>query len=136
MTSVHTTRREAIATALRTTFADMPTGWVVYAQQQDVVSLPCVVVAPRDPYRVPLAFADATGAQREQTNLFVGMYVRRDAGNTATDVFDEAGDRVLAAFALVQAAGHSVGWESIDAPAGDQVAGVDILMSTVDIEVV
>jgi hypothetical protein len=134
VTSLAITKRQAIATALKTEFADMPGGWSVYPSQQDTVSLPCVVVGARDPYRQPLTFADAEdGRQREQLNLFIGLYHRRDTGNTALDIFDEACDRVLAALASVT---YSCGWDSFTPPGGLEVDGVPALGSSVDIEVV
>lgn len=46
--------REAVATALTDV---VPTGWVVYAKPPSAPSTPCVVVGPRNPYRVQETFA-------------------------------------------------------------------------------
>lgn len=132
MTSAATLKREAIATELRTALADLPGGWSAYASQRDVVSLPCVVVGARDPYREPLAFrSDATGRQAERLNLWVGIFVRRDAGNEALDIIDEAFERVLEALDAVD---FSCAWSSLSEPAGQEVAGAQVISASVDVE--
>lgn len=133
MTSLSTTKREAIATALRTQFADMPGGWAVFASQRDTVSLPCVVIGARDPYREPLTLKDSSGVQKERLNLFAGVFIRRDAGNEALDLFDEACDRVLAA---LHAVSYPCGWGSFSAPGGLDVDGTPALAASLDFEVV
>lgn len=136
MTSAAITKREAIATAMRTTFADLPGAWTIYAAPTDIKSLPAVVLSPRSPYRSPTTFLinPSTGAVNEQLNLTANLFIRRDAGNEALDLFDEACDRVIQALASVS--GYSCAWDAMTLLGPVDVDDLPSLGASIDIEVV
>lgn len=135
MTSAAITKREAIATAMRTTFADLPGAWTVYASPRDIKSLPAAVLSPREPYREPITFLvdPSTGEVNERMSLTVNMVIRRAAGNEALDLFDEACERVKAALRAVT---YSCIWASLRLIGPVDVEDMPALGAAMDIEVV
>lgn len=134
MTSTAITKREAIATGLRTTFADLPGAWTVYAAPRDIKSLCAVVLSPRNPYRTPMTFVDpSTGKQNERINLTANLFIRRDMGNEGLDMFDEACDRVLGALSAIS---YSCAWSAMNLLGEVDVNDLPAIGAAIDIEVV
>jgi hypothetical protein len=76
-------KREAVAALI---VDALPDSWSVYASPPDVITMPAVVIAPRNPYRETFTW------EVEAVHLSVNVIVPRAAGLTALDVIDEAMD--------------------------------------------
>lgn len=116
-------KREAIAAAIRAT---VPEGWTVYASPPPVPAVPCVIVAPRAPYRA------RTTVGQERVNLRLTALVPLAAGQAGLDALDGVMDRVLPA--LLAVATPQVVWEQVDT-VGTVVTqgGVEHIAGTADI---
>lgn len=131
MTSLAITKRTAVTSAIRTKVEALPGGWAAYPSPVDVVSLPCVVVAPGEPYRERLTLG-AFGTSRERIRLVGHVFLNRATGNDALDMFDEATDAILGALDAVL---YSTDWVGMR-PVGEvEVNGHDALAARIDIEV-
>jgi len=129
MTSAVVTARGGFATALRAGVASLPGGWAVYAAPQDVTSVPALVIGPGSPYREPTTFGGASA--KEQVNLVLHGFVRRDAGNDALDLMDEAWDDVK----TVLGAMPSADWSGMTPEGAVDVNGIPALGFTADVSV-
>lgn len=109
MTSAAITKRNAVATAIRTNVEALEGAWAVYASPVDVTSLPCVVIGPDEPYRQQDTFG-TFGNNREKLRLIGHVFLNRATGNTALDMFDEAFDAVMDA---VDGLDYSTRWGDI-----------------------
>lgn len=131
MTSLATTKRETVTTAIRTSIEALDGGWAAYPSPADIVSLPCVVLGPGEPYRQRLTLGDF-GTSRERLRLVAHVFVNRAVGHEALDMFDDAADAVLEALDSVS---YSTDWTAVR-PVGEvEVNGHEALGASIDIEV-
>lgn len=131
MTSLATTKRTAVADAIRTAVELLPGGWSTYPSPVDITSLPCAVVGPGEPYRERLTLG-AHGTSRERIRLVGHLFLNRATGNDALDLFDEATDAVLGALDSVS---YSTDWNGMRLIGEVMVQGHEALGARIDIEV-
>lgn len=131
MTSAAITKREAVASAIRTAVESLEGGWAAYASPVDVVSLPCVLIGPGEPYRERMTMG-LQGTFRERIRLTGNVFLNRATGNTALDIFDEAADAVIGALEDVS---YSTDWKGMRLLGEVEVNGHDALGAVIDIEV-
>ena len=131
MTSLATTKREAVAAAIRTAVEELEGTWSTYGSPVDVYSLPAVVIGPGDPYREQSTFGNF-GENRETLRLIAHVFINRASGNTALDIFDVAADAIMEA---VDGVSYSTRWADVTLSGVVTVGETEALGAAIQIEV-
>jgi hypothetical protein len=112
--------RETLKTALTSA---LPSGWVVYSGPPESMSVPCVVIAPRSPYRLRL-----TGT-KDEVNLTTLIVIKKGEGslNKIDDTIDVIIPALYSANCKVD--------DAVEVVATIEANGVEYLTASIDFSI-
>lgn len=114
---------DAIATAVNPTYPQVQ----LYAHPEDVTQVPCLVLVPDDPWAEPATFGGSTQVIKWMFQLSIVGH--RAAVESTIEMMEAL--RPLVVDGISQLGGK---WSSLGKPATINLAGIETLTATMDIE--